>query len=229
MRWRHWILILGVSFLLHLAVFWPSPQSRLQGAGLAVFSVRLVPAVSDPGVSDLGEKDATQPASTPEPSYMSTRIEVKSGALRNVGAGKGLPELGRGGVPEAAPIAGESGANSTGKGDAPSRGQTGGSPISETGSLARYRIALAAAAIRLRADAISADDGLIGTAVVDVRFSGSTSVPQVTLSRSSGFEQLDNEAVALLARAVHVVPVSDAGPVGDVSLRLPVVFESVGK
>ena len=93
----------------------------------------------------------------------------------------------------------------------------------------RYRIALAAAAIRLSAGGASAGDGLTGTAVVDVRFSGPTGVPQVTLSRSSGFEPLDNEAVALLARAVHIVPVSEAGPVGDGSLQLPVVFESARK
>lgn len=229
MEWRHWILILGVSSLLHLAVFWPSPESKLQGEGLSAFSVRIVPAASDPGVSDLGQKEAALSASTPESSYVSRPSEVKSEAQRNVGANKGLPELRRGGMSEAAPIASRPEANSTGKGDAPSQGRPDGPAISETGSLARYRIALAAAAIRLRAGATSPDDGLIGTAVVDVRFSGSTSVPQVVLFRSSGFEQLDNEAVTLLARAVHVVPVSDAGPIGDVSLRLPVVFESAGK
>ena len=229
MRWRQWILILGVSFLLHLAVFWPSPEFKLQSDGLSAFSVRIVPTVSDPGVSDPGEKEATLPVSTPEPSHVSRPSEVKSEAQRNVGANKGLPDLRRGGMPEASPIASQPEANSTGKGDAPSPGRMDAPAISETGSLARYRIALAAAAIRLRDSVTSADDGLIGTAVVDVRFSGSTSVPQVTLSRYSGFEQLDNEAVTLLARAVHVVPVSDAGPIGDVSLRLPVVFESAGK
>ena len=78
MRWRQWILILGVSFLLHLAVFWPSPEFKLQSDGLSAFSVRIVPTVSDPGVSDPGEKEATLPVSTPEPSHVSRPSEVKS-------------------------------------------------------------------------------------------------------------------------------------------------------
>lgn len=226
---RHWFFILSVSLLLHLAVFWPLPEARLQEARLSTFSVRIVSPVSGPAVSDLSEEGSMLPAPTPDPLHVPRRSEVKSGSLRDAGAETGLLELGRNGIPKAALIGSRPEVSSTGKGDVPSQGRTDGSAISETGSLTRYRLALAAAAVRIRAGVTTADEGLTGTAVVDVRFSGPTSVPQVTLSSSSGFEQLDNEAVALLARAVHMVPVSDAGPVGDVSLRLPVVFESVGK
>ena len=229
MNWRHWFFTLSVSLLLHLAVFWPLPAARLQEAKLSAFTVRIVPPVSGPAVSDLSEEVVMLPVPTPDPLYVPRRSEVKSGSLRHSGAEAGLLELGRSGIPEAALIGSRPEVNSTGKSDVPSQVRADGSAIPESGSLSRYRLALAAAAIRVRAGVNSFDESLTGTAVVDVRFSGPTSVPQVTLSSSSGFEQLDNEAVALLAQAVHMVPVSDAGPVGDVSLRLPVVFESAGK
>ena len=229
MERRLWILILGVSFMLHLVVFWPSPAPKLQRSDLSTFSVRILPVVSDPDISNLGKQEAKLPVFTPGPSSKSIPSEGKNGSPRNAEADKGLPELGRSGVPKAAPTASRSDANSIENGAVPSPGRADSPAISETGSLARYRIALAAAAIRLSAGGASAGDGLTGTAVVDVRFSGPTGVPQVTLSRSSGFEPLDNEAVTLLTRAVHMVPVSDAGPIGNVSLQLPVVFESAGK
>jgi len=65
-----------------------------------------------------------------------------------------------------------------------------------------------------------------GTVVLEVSRFGENTRPRVTLSQSSGVELLDAEAVALLSRAVELVPLSVLGPVSNVSLRLPVVFEA---
>ncbi len=96
-------------------------------------------------------------------------------------------------------------------------------------SLARYRLALAAAAVRMQEyprAAIAA--GLEGTVAVDVRLAAESVVPLITVGRSSGVEELDREAVLLLTRAVMSVPAWQAPPGDGVSIRLPVHFELQG-
>jgi len=89
------------------------------------------------------------------------------------------------------------------------------------GSLSRYRIALAAAAVRMQS--LEAEVlGVAGTAVVDVRLAGGG--PQVHLVTSSGVETLDRRALVLLGRAIREVPAPVGDGVSDAFVRLPVVF-----
>ena len=88
-------------------------------------------------------------------------------------------------------------------------------------SLSRYRIALAAAAVRMQS--LEAEVlGVAGTAVVDVRLAGGG--PQVHLVTSSGVEKLDRRALVLLGRAIREVPAPVGDGVSDAFVRLPVVF-----
>lgn len=92
-------------------------------------------------------------------------------------------------------------------------------------SLSRYRLAVAAEVIRMRASV----EGLVapdfqGKLVVLVQFRGLDAAPLVSLEETVGSDRLDREILVVFRRAANLVPVSIAGDVGDASVRLPVHF-----
>lgn len=90
-------------------------------------------------------------------------------------------------------------------------------------SLVRYRLAVAAAAVRLQQDEM-AGQGLNGTTIVEIRRSAGMAAPQVRIAQSSGVDEVDRIALALLTRAARVVSAAIAGPSPEGPVRFPVVF-----
>ena len=229
MRWQNWVAVLGASLLLHFVVFCPLPDMQLNGFSRPVLLARIVPvevpsAKEDPPVlDDMRARSSLQRADA-EVVQMDKR---GGGSLRAAGRGQESEQA----SPKNRHEAELANANQSSDGLAnlpvPTELSSGTNvSSSEQGSLARYRLALAAAAIRMQS-AVKLDmGGRGGTVVLEVSRFGENARPRVTLSQSSGVELLDAEAVALLSRAVELVPLSVLGPVSNVSLRLPVVFEA---
>ena len=229
MRWQNWAAVLGASLLLHVVVFWPLPDMQLNGFSRPVLLARIVPvevpfAREDPPVlEDTRDHSSLQRADAGV-------VQMDKRGDRGLRAASRGQEIERA-SPKNRYEAEIANANQSSGGlanlpvptELPSG--TNVSP-SEQGSLARYRLALAAAAIRMQS-AVKPDVGRhSGTVVLEVSRFGESATPRVTLSQSSGVELLDAEAVALLSRAVELVPLSVLGPISNVSLRLPVVFEA---
>jgi len=63
-----------------------------------------------------------------------------------------------------------------------------------------------------------------GKLVVLVQLRGLDTIPQVSLEGASGSERIDHEVLTVFKKAANFVPVSIAGDVGEVSVRLPVHF-----
>lgn len=230
MRWRYWSLLVSLSALLHMALFWPSPESDVRRSAAPALSVRLpplqVPADTHRIVADATDRqiemtsveaegpkqavvDQPPPSSTSE-SVLEARRRFSSseGAVQ---APQALPPVMR--QPGAVPHMPEQAPSSASIESEGARAQ----------SLSRYRIALAVAAVRLQA--LEGEvAGVTGTAVVDVRLGGGG--PQVRLATSSGVERLDRQALALLGRAVRLVPAPTGDALSDATVRLPVVFST---
>jgi TonB family protein len=228
-KWQYWPGGLAVSVLLHLLVFWPAPDGKRELATAAPFSVRFVPVLalkSAPGSNEISECCAARSDESAASSIKEAgpqRIAVEMAREREVTtirqrAGLATPAAGK----KVMPTAGMSERIedvTLESNDRPTSGV----------SLARYRLALAAAAIRMQEYPQAAmDAGQEGTVVLDVRLAAGSAAPLITVGRSSGTETLDREAVLLLTRAVMTVPAWHP-TLGDVvSFRLPVSFELQG-
>ena len=96
-------------------------------------------------------------------------------------------------------------------------------------SISSYRLALALEVIRKRAlvERFVAPE-FKGELVVLVSLRGSDATPHVSLEEARGSEPLEREILSVFAKAVEVVPVSMAGDVGEVVIRLPVRFDQAG-
>lgn len=233
MKWQYWSGGLVVSVLLHLVVFWPAPDARYEWVKATPLSVHLVPVVpsklapegdgpagccearlrpsDDSSASSTKKRDHQRIAAevVRKPELMTIpqgRAPVSPAEIERVMSNPGTPEQ----LVDAALLSGQG--------------------LSSGVSLARYRFALAAAAVRMQKyprAAIAA--GLEGTVAVDVRLAAESAVPLITVGRSSGVDELDREAVLLLTRAVMSIPAWQP-PLGDgVSIRLPVHFELQGR
>lgn len=234
MRWRYWLGLLALSVLLHMTVFWPLPTAEVRAPSPQMLSVRILPlqpsikpqnieqAMPAAGITNLerGAADAIQrtPSASDGPPFPSVSGRRGEGLARSSSSGihKQLDEGQASGyrfVPDAKPAASEpSAATGTSDGEA------------EQGlSLARYRMALAAAAVRMHLP----DDetaGMMGTTVVDVRLDNGG--PRAHLVASSGVETLDRKALAVISRAIQAVPTPLVGGGSDAFVRLPIVFSS---
>jgi len=101
-----------------------------------------------------------------------------------------------------------------------------GADALEAGSLAQYRIALIAAAKRLKQyPAQAIDGGLEGR--VDVRLViGADGAPAtVTVKRSSGHEVLDREAVETMRRATADTPIPPSLRNREIVVEIPLAYE----
>jgi TonB family protein len=109
-----------------------------------------------------------------------------------------------------------------------SEGRQGGPEGRPGNSLLRYRFALAAAAVALQG-AIGVGGAGGGAVVVEVRFSGgSAGSPTLAITQSSGTDELDSTALALLARAARTVPAPPAVGGEALVVSMPVVFDFEG-
>lgn len=97
----------------------------------------------------------------------------------------------------------------------------GSLPKGDVFSIAGYRLAIAAAAVRIY-QAGKASERYSGVAVVEVRLGGAIKGAQVALSRSSGQHEVDGHALALVRKALALVPLPDSLP--DTTIELPVEF-----
>lgn len=229
MRWRYWSLLVSLSVLLHMALFWPAPDDVSRSVSQALL-VRLPPSqvLAEPRQLLRGARDAQENAVPVEADVPKPAI-VDQPPRQSV-SGKSLERRGRSLSSDIAVQADQEAPpdmlKSGGRPDSPER--TGSSVLLENEgakahSLSRYRIALAVAAVRMQAlEAETA--GMTGTAVVDVRLGGGG--PKVHLATSSGVETLDRKALALLGRAVRVVPAPVGDTLSEASIRLPVVFST---
>lgn len=222
MRWRYWLSLVTVSVLLHLALFWPTPDFRPQAPGGGVLAARLspqprqevLPAASGSGKSFDGARSDTPVPVRPRPEAAAGRSGAPA-AMRNPPAADPTPVAADG-----APALPEASRKSFNGSDAfDERPHAAGSDAGAVSSMSRYRFALAAAAVRLQS--LEGDTGAVaGTVVVEVYLSGGAA--KVQLAESSGVDALDKKALALFARAVRVVPAP--GVASDSPVRLPVVF-----
>lgn len=229
MRWRYWSVVVSLSVLLHLALFWPSPNRDVRAPLSQVLSVRIaqlqplseplprlpdVPAAGGDATLDETATAQQRPISDnpPPSSVVGKAVRERTGApSREIDppvAPQVLPHRLNPGMQSASPELVVSAVRRE--------------PEDVKGvSLSRYRIALAAAAVRMQS--LEAEvPGVAGTAVVDVRLAGAG--PQVYLVTSSGVEKLDRRALALLGRAIREVPAPVGDGVSDAFVRLPVVF-----
>ncbi len=90
-------------------------------------------------------------------------------------------------------------------------------------SLVRYRLAVAAAAVRLQQDEM-AGHGLNGTTIVEIRRSAGMAAPQVTIAQSSGVDEVDRIETVLSEKGWGVGFAGNKGPSPEGPVRFPVVF-----
>lgn len=215
---------LVVSVLLHLVVFWPTPEVKHKWVKAMPLSVHLSPGLLSKSAL---ERDVNTDSLRRENSVVSRPGKTnRSGIIADVGRERPVAPIQQRRGPGALTAV----ENSTPTTKASELLEdmtlaTGEEPPSWV-SLARYRLAVAAAAVRLpRHSQAAMATGREGTVIVDVRLAAESVLPLVTVRRSSGFEELDREAVALLTRAVMSVPAWHTTAGEGVSIRLPVRFE----
>lgn len=222
-KWRYWSGGLIVSVLIHLVVFWPEPYARNVRIKATPLSVRFVPIVAP--------EPAVRSVCCEAHSLQSSDLPVSSDTSRS--SQQGAAEVRRGrrittvqqGWPAVSPIAVENAMPASRATEQVRQRLNDEGPASGV-SLASFRLSLAAAAVRMQTYPQAAmAAGLEGTVLVDVRLDGKSVRPLITVGRSSGVEELDREAVQLLARAVMTLPVWQASMAEAAAIRLPVSFE----
>lgn len=229
MRWRYWSVLVSLSVLLHMALFWPSRNRDVRAPLSPVFSVRIaqlqpssespqrLPDVPGAGVETTLVETTTAPQrptpdNPPRSSVVGKAVKERAGTLSRESDPQEAPQvLPHRLKPSTPPESPELVVSAVRREPEDAKGV----------SLSRYRIALAAAAVRMQS--LEAEVlGVAGTAVVDVRLAGGG--PQVHLVTSSGVETLDRRALVLLGRAIREVPAPVGDGVSDAFVRLPVVF-----
>jgi len=222
MRLREWAGLVAFSVLLHVVIFWPLPAPSDGGGRVSPLIVSLpevqsnvTPEVEpvfvedrDPGFEDADQ--AVRQATKSHPKRASNRLaEVKPTMPSPLESDK-------------EPIGAESKTSQLEE----ARDLSAAVSKEDLGpSLSRYRLAVAAEVIRMRASV----EGLVapdfqGKLVVLVQFRGLDAAPLVSLEETVGSDRLDREILVVFRRAANLVPVSIAGDVGDASVRLPVHF-----
>lgn len=213
--WRYWCAVVGWSLFLHLLVFWPSPAARLSEPNHGALSVRFVENDSRVGKqSELADGAVERPSEAGRERGAIARREVV--AAQEVRALPAVRPRSRGGHDPISLISSDS--SPVGEGV---EGERGGL-VEAVGA---YRMALAVVAVRLQHfSRLEGAPALVGRAVVGVRFGVGGAQPDVKLESSSGIAGLDQQAVALIKRALRQVE----PPRGQAfSITLPVLFDAV--
>ncbi len=229
MRSKYLVGAITGSLVLHLAVFWPQPDSLSPSAPSHILFAQLGQVPTPIAAPNTTLEHSLRPAkspSAPDPRQRSgtneTRVPTKASVPREVVRRSSEPSARSSGpndVSGGAPVPG---------GDAVAERLRAVAPDERSGaadgiSLVRYRLAVAAAAVRLQQDEM-AGQGLNGTAIVEIRRSVGTAGLQVRIAQSSGVDEVDKMALALLTRAARVVSAAIAGPSPEGPVRFPVVF-----
>lgn len=225
MRTRGWAGLVAVSILLHVVVFWPLPAPP-NGARVSPLILSL-PEAHQSSVAPQAESVVTEGSDPVLKAPGHAETKTAKAHLKRV------PEKLAGANPKKSPTLEAAEKAITGESDASplekSSGLISGASDEDLSpSLSRYRLAIASEAIRMRASV----EGLVasdfqGKLVVLVQLRGLGSAPQVSLEEAAGSEPVDREVLAVFRRAANLVPVSIAGDVGEVSVRLPVRFGPV--
>lgn len=227
--------VLGLSVLLHLAIFWPGPE---RGDGLRSSAPPLIVQLphdakapieheKTPARQRAGEEVQAQPlaearraalvedadsakSERPAPS-LTTRPSPREQAVRPQ---QPLSLT----SPQALEVKENTASTAERAQDAASQPQS----RQHIPSLAAYRLALATAAVHLAAAQPAAPE-LQGTATVEVSLLAGQSLARVSLAQSSGSEVVDKRALELLSRAAALLAERFSAEANE-SLRLPVEF-----
>ena len=229
MRLREWVGLVVFSILLHLVIFWPLPAPPHDGGRVSPLIVSL-PEVQRSNVAPEAELVFVQgrdPELQAGGQVEAVRQTTKAYSKRPSNSLAGVKQR----MPLSLEAAKESigGESTTGKLEESSDLTVASSKEDLSPSLSRYRLAIAAEAIRMNApvERLVALD-FQGKLVVLVQLRGLNTIPQVSLEETSGSERIDREVLAVFRKAANFVPVSIAGDVGEVSVRLPVHFGVAG-
>lgn len=226
--------VLGLSVLLHLAIFWPGPE---RGDGLRSSAPPLIVQLphdakapieheKTPARQRAGEEVQAQPlaearraalvedadsakSERPAPS-LTTRPSPRERAARQQQLSLTSPQ--------ALEVKENTASTAERPQDAASQPQSRQHIL----SLAAYRLALATAAVHLAAAQPAAPE-LQGTATVEVSLLAGQSLARVSLAQSSGSEVVDKLALELLSRAAALLAERFSAEANE-SLRLPVEF-----
>lgn len=227
MGFRYWASFAAFSILLHAALFWPQPGPSSPSGSLSPLSVSL-PDVR-PAALPSGPHEDSHPAPELEPKarIQKSEIQVNASSIKPATLEAKKPILPQPHSDELLipPNAG----SEAGKHNLPDSRVTSASAEVTSPSISSYRLALAREVIRKRAlvERLVAPE-FKGELVVLVLLRGPDATPQVTLEEAAGPEPLEREILSVFRKAVEVVPVSIAGDVGEVAIRLPVRFDQAG-
>lgn len=224
MNFRYWTGFVAFSILLHAALFWPLPEPSLTLGSVSPLIVSFPDVRPSALPSDSHEAAYSSPELEPEVRIEKSGVQSKTSSNKPAGLkGKKPPPRQLTldqtmAQPDVGSDASESNRRESRVANAP---EDFASP-----SIASYRLALAIEVIRKRAsvEQLVAPE-FKGEVVVLVLLRGLDVTPQVRLEGALGSEPLDREILSVFRRAVETVPVSIAGDVGEVTIRLPVRFD----
>lgn len=218
----HWYLMFGISLLLHLAVFWPEPAAIVRGERRGPLFVDFI-AGRAAGVAPFASDEVLQDV-----------LAQREGQVPAVGAHR-APAAAPAGIKPGLARMREWKVRSTARAEDSALGMLSSDSLpspavfddsDEVAQMSRYRLALAAAAVRLQGVAgLSSPAGLHGRSVVVVRVRPGAVLPDVDLAESSGQPALDDSALELVRRAAASLQL----PVRrqEFTLALPVLFEAM--
>ena len=224
MDWRYWASFVVFSILLHVALFWPLPAPPVKVGSTLPLMVSLT------------ELRSVDLSSEPEPiavEYPYTEQEFEpQPRIQNSGVKSKIASSNSGSSKTKVPLPRESSNESLGVQSQVSKLEMVENPVVKVfqedpnPSISMYRLALAAEVIRTRASIERlVEPDFKSRLVVLVLLRGPNATPQVSLDEATGSERLDREVLAAFRRAAEIVPVSIAGEVGEVSIRLSVRFD----
>lgn len=226
MGFRYWASFGVFSILLHAALFWPLPEPSFTAGSLSPLSVSLpdvrpaaLPSDSPGDGRSLPElePEAMIQKSVMQPTASSKKPAVLEARKPNVQQARSDDLL----IPFNA-------GSEAGKTKLPNSRVSALAEVTSP-SISSYRLALALEVIRKRAlvERFVAPE-FKGELVVLVSLRGSDATPHVSLEQAPGSEPLEREILFVFEKAVEAVPVSMAGDVGEVVIRLPVRFDQAG-
>ncbi|MDD3325451.1 MAG: hypothetical protein PHW25_00005 [Zoogloea sp.] len=224
MGFRYWASFAAFSILLHAALFWPLPAPSFTSGSLSPLSVSLLDVRPAALPSDSHGDSHPAPELGPEATIQKTEIQVKASSKKPAVLEARKPIQALSNELLIPPNAG----SGAGKARLPDNRASASAEVANP-SISSYRLALALEVIRKRAlvERFVAPE-FKGELVVVVSLRGPDATPQVSLEEAAGSEPLEREILSVFGKAVEAVPVSIAGDVGEVAIRLPVRFDPAG-
>lgn len=223
---RYWASFVVFSILLHAALFWPLPGPSVTRGHLSPLSVSL-PDVRPAALPSGPHGDSqTAPELEPKAANQNSRMKAKASSNKPAALEAKKPVLQQAASDEL-PIPLNAGSEA-GKIRIPDSRSNASAEVASP-SISSYRLALALEVIRRRAlvERFVAPE-FKGELVVIVLLHGPDATPQVSLEEAADSELLEREILSVFRKAVEAVPVSIAGDVGEVAIRLPVRFDQAG-